>query len=492
MEFSLSTQSIEKLKANTLLVGVFADHLLTEMAHQIDEANEGVLADIIKHKEFTAKVGETLSLRNLKNVKAREVLFVGLGESSDYDEDAFIKAFTQAIKSVRGETIAVDVAGWGCQERSFSWTLMHMAICATTLQEPLREADINEKDKRKVVFILNEKGEDFAEALHLGETIGHAMNEAKWLGNLPPNTCTPAFLAEIAKSYKSLKNVTVKVHNRKAIEKIGMTSFLSVSQGSAVEPHFIEVHYMGGQKDEAPVCLVGKGITLDAGGLCLKPGSSMLEMKYDMCGAAAVLASVHAAALMKLPINVIALVPACENLPDANAIKPSDVIKTLSGLTVEVLNTDAEGRLILADALTYAKRYEPQSIVDVATLTGACVVSLGDVYNGLFVNDPILCDSLELAADVSMDVVWALPFNGKYKSMIKSNVADIANIGPRGKAGAPIAATFLAKFIDDEMPWAHLDVAGTANTGGTMGKSTARPVPLLVTWLHQLAHTRTE
>lgn len=214
----------------------------------------------------------------------------------------------------------------------------------------------------------------------------------------------------------------------------------------------------------------------------------MADMKYDMSGAAAVLATIHSIAKMQLPINVIALVPACENLPDANAIKPADIIQTMAGLTVEVLNTDAEGRLILADALTYAKRFNPQSIVDVATLTGACVVSLGDVYSGLFVNDPVLCDMLETSADISLDAVWALPFNGRYKNMIKSPFADCANIGPRGKAGAPIAATFLAQFIDDETPWAHLDVAGTANTEGAKGMSTARPVPLLVTWLHHLAH----
>ena len=490
MQFSLSTQTFDKIKADTLMVGVFSDNLLTQTAHQIDEVNHGYLTDIIKHKEFTGKVGETLSLRRLEGVKVREVLFVGLGESKLFDEDNFLASFTKGLRMARSQNIAIDVIGWACEERSYAWSVMHMAIQALTLEEPLREADINEKDKRKLIFIVEEKNDDMEDALKLGMGIARGMNEAKWLGNLPSNICTPKYLSEVAKSYKSEKNVKVTIHNRKAIEKIGMTSFLAVAQGSVAEPHFIEVHYQGGKKDDAPICLVGKGITMDAGGLCLKPGASMLEMKYDMCGAAAVLATVHAVAQMQLPLNVIALVPACENLPDANAIKPSDIIKTLSGLTVEVLNTDAEGRLILADALTYAKRYEPQSIVDVATLTGACVVGLGDVYSGLFVNDPILCDTLEAAAEVSLDAVWALPFNGKYKAQIKSLVADCANIGPKGKAGAPIAATFLAQFIDQETPWAHLDIAGTANTGGTKGMSTARPVPLLVTWLHHLAHLK--
>ena len=251
-------------------------------------------------------------------------------------------------------------------------------------------------------------------------------------------------------------------------------------------------YFPDGKKDgDIDISLVGKGITFDAGGICLKAKQRITEMKYDMCGAATVLAVFHACASMKLPLNVIALIPACENLPDGNAYRPADVIDTLAGLTVEIANTDAEGRLVMCDAMTYSARFEPEALIDVATLTGAVGTALGDHFTGLFVNDPMLCGTLETAADVAIDPVWTLPFNGPhFKSRLKSNIADCANTGPAGGAGASVAATFLAQFVPEDTSWAHLDIAATAYVGGKLPHSTGRPVGLLLTWLHQLAHAR--
>ncbi|MDP6916545.1 MAG: leucyl aminopeptidase, partial [SAR86 cluster bacterium] len=317
--------------------------------------------------------------------------------------------------------------------------------------------------------------------LKIGQAIGRGSNAAKDLGNLPGNVCTPSYLAKESRSaankYSSLK---CTVLGEKQMKKLGMDCLLSVGNGSAQESKLITLNYQGGKKDDQPYVIVGKGITFDTGGISLKPGSAMDEMKFDMCGAASVIGTLQVMAELKVPLNVIGIVASAENMPGSKATKPGDVVKTMSGLTVEILNTDAEGRLVLADALTYAKRFKPKSVVDIATLTGACIVALGHSTSGLMSNNERLAQKLLKAGTTSNDRAWQLPIWDVYQKDLNSNFADIANIG--GRAGTITAACFLSRFTED-YSWAHLDVAGTAHLGGAAKGSSGRPVPLLSNYL---------
>ena len=301
---------------------------------------------------------------------------------------------------------------------------------------------------------------------------------ARTLGNLPPNICTPSYLAEEAKKLARQFKLGLQVLERREMEKLGMGALLSVTRGSHQPPKLIVLRYQGAAKSKKPVVLVGKGITFDTGGISLKPAAEMDEMKYDMAGAASVLGALRALAGMKAPVNAIAVVPACENMPGGGASRPGDVVTTLSGQTVEILNTDAEGRLILCDALSYTERMQPDVVVDVATLTGACVIALGHVATGMFANDQRLADELRAAGEEAWDRVWQMPLWDDYQEQLRSNFADMANIGGR-PAGSVTAACFLSRFTK-KLRWAHLDIAGTAWKSGREKGSTARPVPLLV------------
>ncbi len=326
----------------------------------------------------------------------------------------------------------------------------------------------------------------FQAALQVAETTARAMSLAKDLGNAPGNLCTPAYLAQQAKTHAEAAGAQVNIIRGQAIEAMGMGSFWSVAKASTEEAQFIELHYQGAtDATAAPVVLVGKGITFDSGGISLKPGEAMDEMKYDMCGAATVIASFCAAAELKLPLNLVALVPTCENMPGGNANKPGDIVKSLKGLTIEVLNTDAEGRLILCDALTYAERFKPQAVIDVATLTGACIIALGHVGSGLVGNNQDLIDTLLAVSREVNDKAWQMPLWDEYHEQLKSNFADLANIGGRA-AGTITAAAFLSRFAED-YPWAHLDIAGTAWQSGKNKGASGRPVPLLLNYLRRVA-----
>jgi leucyl aminopeptidase len=317
--------------------------------------------------------------------------------------------------------------------------------------------------------------------IKVGQAIGRGSNAAKDLGNLPGNVCTPSYLAKESRSaankYSSLK---CTVLGEKQMKKLGMDCLLSVGNGSAQESKLITLNYQGGKKGDQPYVIVGKGITFDTGGISLKPGGAMDEMKFDMCGAASVIGTLQVMAELKVPLNVVGMVASAENMPGSKATKPGDVVKTMSGLTVEVLNTDAEGRLVLADALTYAKRFKPKSVVDIATLTGACIVALGHSTSGLLSNDERLAQKLLKAGTTSNDRAWQLPIWDVYQKDLNSNFADIANIG--GRAGTITAACFLSRFTED-YSWAHLDVAGTAHLGGAAKGASGRPVPLLSNYL---------
>ena len=340
---------------------------------------------------------------------------------------------------------------------------------------------------RKTTLVIGNKA-DLATAERgaaRGEAIGEGISFAKDLGNLPGNVCTPTYLAEQAQELAKRHGMKAEILERKDMERLGMGSFLAVAQGSVQPPKLIVVEYRGGGKNEAPVALVGKGITFDTGGISIKPAGEMDEMKFDMCGAASVLGTLRAVALMRLPLNVVGVIPATENMPDGNAIKPGDVVTTMSGQTVEILNTDAEGRLVLCDALTYVEKYKPAAVIDIATLTGAMVISLGHVATGMFSNNDALAREVIDAGTTSWDRAWHLPMWDDYQDMLKSNFADFPNIGTRA-GGSITAACFLSRFTK-AYPWAHLDIAGTAWKSGAEKGATGRPVALLSHFLAKRA-----
>jgi leucyl aminopeptidase len=319
------------------------------------------------------------------------------------------------------------------------------------------------------------------EALQQGLAIAEGMNLVKDLGNLAPNICTPAYLAEQAVAMARAHKLKATILGQKDMEKLGMGSLLAVARGSRQPAKLIALEYWGRAKKEKPIVLVGKGVTFDTGGISLKPAAEMDEMKYDMCGAASVLGTIAAIVRMRLPVNVVGIIPTTENMPGGNATKPGDVVTSMSGQTIEILNTDAEGRLILCDALTYAERYEPETVIDIATLTGACVIALGHVASGLLSNDDELVEELLYASRQAADRAWRLPLWDDYQEQLKSNFADMANIG--GRAGGTItAACFLSRFTK-KYRWAHLDIAGTAWKSGKEKGATGRPVPLLTQFL---------
>ena len=431
-------------------------------------------------------------------VKVKRILLVSLGDitpSSARSLSSYSKIARAALKQLSGGSI--QSALWFIP----SFALGHRAeFIAEEVRLTIQYAGdqayrfgvrqpamkFKAKDKADTFNHLTFAGNDtcakeLKAAVPEGAAMVEGMNLAKDLGNLPPNICTPTYLGKAAQGLSKKTGLKVEVLGRKQIEALGMGSFLSVAQGSDTPPQFIVMRHLGGKVGEAPIVLVGKGITFDTGGISLKPGEAMDEMKYDMCGAASVIGTMYATALMKLKKNVIGVIPTCENMPSGNATRPGDIVKSMSGQTIEILNTDAEGRLILCDALTYVERFKPKAVIDVATLTGACIIALGHVHSGVFSDDEELVNSLTKAGHASLDTVWRLPLDAAYHEQLKSNFADVANIGGR-PAGSVTAACFLSRFTE-KYKWAHLDIAGTAWKSGAAKGSTGRPVPLLVNYL---------
>jgi len=433
-----------------------------------------------------------------QGVKLKRVLLVGLGETQQKTGGeilAYAKLARAAIKTLSGG--AIETALWlmaSFMEKPNPQRLGELARLTMQLagdqvyrfgvrQPAMRFKVKDTPDPLKSLIFVG--GSKEASVLKLAVTEGTAlvegMNFAKDLGNLPPNVCTPAYLAQTAQALAKKTTLKVEVLGRKQMEALGMGSFLAVTQGSELPPQFIIMRHSGGKATAAPTVLVGKGITFDTGGISLKPGDAMDEMKYDMCGAASVMGTIYAAALLKLKQNVIAVIPTCENMPSGKATRPGDIVKSMSGQTIEILNTDAEGRLILCDALTYVERFKPRAVIDVATLTGACIIALGSVHSGLFSDDENLAKELSESGKAALDTVWRLPLDAAYQEQLKSNFADVANIGGR-PAGSVTAACFLKRFTE-KYCWAHLDIAGTAWKSGAMKGSTGRPVPLLFNYL---------
>ncbi len=490
MEFSIKSGSPEKQRSACVVAGVFEHRKLSFAGEVIDHAASGYLADILRRGDMDGKAGTTLLLHNVPGLLCDRVLLVGLGKEREFRDKQYRDAVRAAIKAL-SDTGVGEAALYLCEipvkKRDLGWNVEQaVLVVEETLyrfEQMKSKPDENRRALRRLTLAVSRRGElPTGEAAALrGQAIAAGMKLAKDLGNLPGNVCTPGYLALQAEELAKAHGFAIEVLDQVAIEKLGMGSFLSVAKGSDEAPHFIILRHHGGREDQKPIVLVGKGITFDSGGISLKPGTDMDEMKYDMCGAASVLGAFRALAELKLPLNVIGLIPTCENLPNGRASKPGDVVTSLSGQTIEVLNTDAEGRLILCDALTYAERFEPACVVDIATLTGACVIALGHITSGLLANDDALARELLHAGEVAHDRCWQLPLFEEYEEQLNSNFADMANIGGR-PAGTITAAAFLSKFTR-KYDWAHLDIAGTAWKSGKEKGSTGRPVPLLVHFL---------
>ena len=490
MEFSIKSGNPEKQRSACVVVGVFEPRKLTLAAELIDNAARSHLSDIIRRGDMEGKAGTTLLLHNVPGTLCDRVLLVGLGKEKEFGDREYCDAIRCAVKTLN-ETGSFDgtvfLTETSVRKRSAAWRVRQAALVA---QQTVYRFDQfkSKKDKvrrplRKLTFIVDRRNELAAaeEALSQGQAIAEGMSLAKDLANLPGNVCTPSHLAETAQKLAAEHKLECQILERDEMAALGMHSLLSVAQSSRQAPKLIVLQYKGGKSDEKPVLLVGKGVTFDSGGISLKPAPEMDEMKYDMCGAASVLGAIKAAALMKLPLNLTVIVPSTENMPGGGASRPGDIVTSMSGQTIEILNTDAEGRLILCDALTYAARFEPDTVIDVATLTGACVVALGHVATGLFANNDTLARELEHAGDEAHDRAWQMPLWNDYQELLKSPFADMANIGGRW-GGSITAACFLARFTKKYI-WAHLDIAGTAWTSGTDKGATGRPVPLLMHYL---------
>jgi leucyl aminopeptidase len=481
VEFSIKTLSPETAETGCVVVGVVQGGELTAAARRVDQASRGALKKALP--DISGKTGSTLVLRALPGVAAERVLLVGLGEKSTAEasyRDA-VRAAANALKDLGAKDAALFLVDAKVASRPVSWNVRHAVL---GMREAFYRFDQLKTQKKPptpalghVVLPLSSKPE-LTQALAEAVATADGTALARTLGNLPANICTPAYLADEAKKLAREFKLDVDVLERKDMEKLGMGALLSVARASHQPPKLIVLHYKGDSKHKKTLAFVGKGITFDTGGISLKPAGEMDEMKYDMSGAASVLGAVRALAAMRAPVNVVGVIPACENMPGGAASKPGDVVTTLSGQTVEILNTDAEGRLILCDALSYAERFKPDAVVDIATLTGAIVVALGHVATGLFANDQKLADEIRAAADDAWDRVWQMPLWEDYQEQLRSNFADMANIGGR-PAGSVTAASFLARFTT-KLRWAHLDIAGTAWKSGRDKGSTGRPVPLLV------------
>lgn len=520
MEFSTQTSAaFHQVKSAALIVGVFTDGQLSAPADVINRASDDAIKSLVGH-DFLGHAGETLVLRNLTGVRASRVIVVGLGKQADYGLKTYAKAEQAAARECASlhlteacTALPIVPCPGGEPQQIAKLAAQTYWYVSYSYESTLSKPDPSKKAKLRKISVLCDKKQEqlIAAGLTQGDALGEGMSLTRNLGNLPGNICTPAYLGNQARALgRQFKSIKVSVLEKKQIEALGMGSFLSVARGSVEAPRFIVMHYKGkavGTKSakvanksanktankaanktelsqaNGPIVLVGKGITFDSGGISIKPAAAMDEMKYDMCGAASVFGTMLAIAKLDWPGELIGLIPACENMPSGHANKPGDVVKSMSGQTIEILNTDAEGRLVLCDALTYAERFKPSAVIDIATLTGACIVALGAVNTGLFSPDDALADELVDASRRALDPAWRLPVEDDYQEALKSNFADMANIGNSGpKGGAVTAACFLARFAK-AYRWAHLDIAGTSWLSGPQKGASGRPVPMLLEYL---------
>ena len=490
MEISVKTSTPSSSRSACLIVGIYSRRKLSQAAEELDHASNGYIREVLKQGDMDGKTGQTLLLLNIKGITAKRVLLVGCGKESELTLRQYKKILLATIKAVKASA-APDamcyLSDLSVKDSETPRTIKQSCelVHHQDYQYQTTKSDPNgKKILKKFAFnVANKKSLSRAQlATKVANAVAAGVAVARELGNLPGNICTPTYLATTAqKNAKASTKTKVTILKQKEIEALKMGSFLSVAKGSRAAPRFIIIEYNGGKKSDKPYVLVGKGITFDSGGISIKPSAAMDEMKFDMCGAASVLGTMVTVGELKLPINVVALVPTCENMPDGDANKPGDVVTSMSGQTIEILNTDAEGRLILCDALTYSERYNPKAVIDVATLTGACVIALGKHTCGLLGNDDKLVSQLTSAGETSNDRAWQMPLWDEYQDQLKSNFADMANIGGR-EAGTITAACFLSRFAK-KLKWAHLDIAGVAWNSGAKKGATGRPVPLLSQYL---------
>ena len=499
MEFGIQGGSLAKQRSGCVVVGVYEGRKLSPAAMELDTASRHALDQVVRSGDFEGELGTTLLLHEVPKVASERVLLVGLGRQREFFEASYHTALSAAIKALRTTgateaTICLDELP--IKGRDGAWKIEQavLAVMEGTYRfDKLKSKPPNAKRalKRVVLRVANRSEAAAGEAaIERAVAIGEGVILAKDLGNMPGNLCTPTYLADQAREVGKRHGFTVTILEQKDIEKLGMGAFLAVARGSRQAAKLIVMEYHGGARGTQPVVLVGKGITFDTGGISIKPAAEMDEMKFDMCGAASVFGALHAAALMQLPINVVGIVPAAENMPGGNAMKPGDIVTTLSGQTVEILDTDHEGRLVLCDALTYAERYTPAAVIDIATLTDSIVIALGDIATGVFSNRDALAREVLGAGETAWDRAWHLPLWDQYQAKLESNFADFPNVGPHG-AGAITAACFLSRFAK-RFPWVHLDIAGTASHSGAEKGATGRPVALLAHFLAHRAATMTD
>ena len=491
MEFSIKQASPEKQRSGCVVVGVFDGGKLSEAAQDLDKISRHALRDIVARGDLPGKAATTLLLHNVPGTLCERILLVGLGKQQEFGARQYrdsIRAAMRVLQGTGAKDAVLYLAELPVTGRDPAWCISQAVLAAyETAYRSDRLKSKVEKEKKaltKIQFglVAAKPNAALGAALTQAEAMARGMVLAKDLGNLPGNVCTPSYLAQqataLAKKHKTLKATVLEESDMK---KLGMGSLLSVARGSAEPAKLITLEYRGDGAKQKPIVLVGKGITFDSGGISLKPGADMDEMKFDMCGAASVLGTLQAVAEMGLKLNVVGIIPSCDNMPSGTATKPGDIVTSMSGQTIEILNTDAEGRLILCDALTYAAKFEPDTVVDIATLTGACVIALGHVASGLFSNQDKLAHDLLQAGEQTQDRAWHMPLWVEYQPQLDSNFADMQNIG--GRAGGSItAACFLARFTK-KYRWAHLDIAGTAWKSGKEKGATGRPVPLLTQYL---------
>ncbi|NNJ17312.1 leucyl aminopeptidase [Pseudomonas putida CSV86] len=491
MELVVKSVAAASLKTATLVLPVGEGRKLGASAKAVDDAAKGALSAVLKRGDIAGKVGQTLLLQGIAGLKAERVLLVGTGKDESLGDRSWRKianAILGALKGLNGAdaVLALDDVAVAGRDAHYG----KIRLLAETLLDGEYVFDRFKSQKaepralKKVTLLADKAGlADTERAVKHAVAITSGMHFTRDLGNLPPNLCHPTFLAEEAKNLgKAFKGLKVEVLDEKKIKDLGMGAFYAVGQGSDQPPRLIVMNYQGAKKSDKPFVLVGKGITFDTGGISLKPGAGMDEMKFDMCGAASVFGTLRAVLELQLPINLVCLLACAENMPSGGATRPGDIVTTMSGQTVEILNTDAEGRLVLCDTLTYAERFKPQAVIDIATLTGACIVALGSHTSGLMGNSEALVEQLLDAGKRADDRAWQLPLFDEYQEQLDSPFADIANIGGP-KAGTITAGCFLSRFAK-AYDWAHLDIAGTAWISGGKDKgATGRPVPLLTQYL---------
>ncbi len=489
MEISVKLGSARTLKTACIAVAIHSGKRLSPCAQALDKASRGALSRVIKRGDISGNPGESLMLPDVGGISAERVLLVGCGRKDGVSGSEYQRVLATAAKALCEagvRTAASALLEVTVHDRDIVWQARQMAVAFNSARyrfDQLKSKPSRKPQLSRLLFLCDASQNAAVEAgARLGYGIAQGMDLTRDLANLPGNHCTPTHLAQtaqaLAREFPALKATVV---NEIEMRKLGMGALLAVAQGSRQPPKLIAVEYRGGDRKDKPVVLVGKGVTFDSGGISIKPASAMDEMKFDMTGAASVLGVMKAVATLELPINVVGVLPATENLPDGNAVKPGDVVTSLSGQTIEILNTDAEGRLILCDALTWCARFEPAVVIDIATLTGACVIALGSHASGLLSNHDPLANELLEAGQTSGDRAWRLPLWDDYQKQLDSPFADMSNVGGR-EAGTITAACFLARFTR-EYHWAHLDIAGTAWTGGKAKGSTGRPVPLLMEFL---------